>query len=157
MNSGAAAPSSLMEKTPEEAPFTPRIRAHACFSIGERENVSARWVNRDSEPACWLPTQKTTAKGKESFSANSNKEEMFPQEAISFALHRFISRYFRHSINTIILVKYANFGLVLIIYFKWCRQLQIKGVLFISTVQMYVVDLSQWYVWTEFWKWFLSS
>lgn len=130
----AAAPSSLMKKTPEEAPFNPQgLTLMPALALVKGETSQHGESIGSREAVCWLPTQRPTEKGKQSFSANSNKDEAFAREAFSFVLHHYITRHFSHSTPQ----SRRNIEtLVLIIYFQWLSQLNFKGVLFICRVQI---------------------
>lgn len=93
----AVAPSSLMKKTQEEAPFNPQGLAlmPALASVKGKASQHVESIG-SREAACWLPTQRPTEKGKQIFSANSNKDETFAREAFTSVLHYYITGHFSH-------------------------------------------------------------
>lgn len=95
VSTGAAAPSSLMKKTPEEAPFNPQGLALMPALALVKGETSQRGESIGSREAVRrLPTQRPTEKGKQSFSASSNTGEAFAREAFSFVLRHYITRHF---------------------------------------------------------------
>lgn len=92
-----AAPSSLMKKAPEEAPFNPQGLALMPALALVKGKTSQRLESIGSrEAVCRLPTQRPTEKGKQSFSASSNKDETFAREAFSFVLRHYFTGHFSY-------------------------------------------------------------